>query len=274
MHRSITHTLAADHWHFTPTRAARTWQRIQSDTLLTATPACVHAERAQLVQSDTLLTATPACVCAARAQLLQSNTLLTATPACVCAARSGHLRTVSAGHWRVWVLHEWVRCQGEAWRIHGHGRGRRCESRPGRLTYLRLCQPARPLSTPYRLFDYASPCLGTYMWRTGPCTYVHRARRQHARSHLLVVNDSIPHTPFWQRLTRIRRMHSTQMCLMAVMSMSSIKPIKMIGIHLGMTLPALFSGVFAWQASKQVRCHGNPCHDLLSCARRYSAFLC
>jgi hypothetical protein len=81
MHRSITHTLAADHWHFTPTRAARTWQRIQSDTLLTATPACVHAERAQLVQSDTLLTATPACVCAARAQLLQSNTLLTATPA-------------------------------------------------------------------------------------------------------------------------------------------------------------------------------------------------
>jgi hypothetical protein len=108
----------------------------------------------------------------------------------------------------------------------------------------------------------ASPCFGTYMPRIGPCTFFHRASRQHARSHLLV--DSIPHAPFWQRLTRIRRMHSMQMCLMAVMSMSSIKPVKMIGIHLGMTLPALFSGVFAWQASKQVRCHGNPCHDLLS----------
>jgi len=110
MHRSITHTLAADHWHFTSTRAARI-QRIQSDTQLTATPACVRA---------------------ARAQLLTSDTLLTATPACVCAARSVCLRTVSAGHWRVWVLHEWVRCQGEARRIHGHGRGRRCESHPGR----------------------------------------------------------------------------------------------------------------------------------------------
>eukprot|EP00035_Acanthoeca_spectabilis_P019355 m.420591 g.420591 ORF g.420591 m.420591 type:complete len:136 (+) comp16846_c2_seq19:314-721(+) len=41
------------------------------------------------------------------------------------------------------------------------------------------------------------------------------------------------------------------MCVMAAMSSASSKPLMMIGIHLGMILPALFAGVFAWQATKQ-----------------------